>query len=91
MICSGFVPTAVVTSILKIYYSIHESQARSKNTQMFKRKTLIIRSRDSSVGIATGYVLGGWCATPSRCKTFLFSTAFRPALGPHSASYQMGT
>jgi hypothetical protein len=44
------------------------------------------RSRDSVVGIATGYRLNdrprGQCSSPGRVKNFLFSTASRPALGP---------
>jgi hypothetical protein len=32
-------------------------------------------SRDSSVGIATGYRLDGWGWIPGRGKIFLFSTA----------------
>jgi hypothetical protein len=43
-------------------------------------------SRDSTVGIATGYRLDdrgrGWSSSPSRVKNFLFSTSSRPALGP---------
>jgi hypothetical protein len=37
-------------------------------------------SRDSAVGIATGYRLDGRCSIPGRDKIFLF-TASRPALG----------
>jgi hypothetical protein len=35
-------------------------------------------SRDSVVGIATGY----WSSSPGGVKNFLFSTSSRPALGP---------
>jgi hypothetical protein len=38
--------------------------------------------RDSSVGIATGYLLDCWGSIPGRRKIFLFYTAVRPALGP---------
>jgi hypothetical protein len=41
------------------------------------------RSRDSSVGIATGYGLDdqeGRSSSPVRVKNFLFSTSSRPAL-----------
>jgi hypothetical protein len=42
-----------------------------------------IRSRDGSVGIATGYGLDDrGVGVPSRVKNFLFSTSSRPALGP---------
>jgi hypothetical protein len=36
----------------------------------------------SFTAIATGYGLGGWCSNPGKGNIFLFSTAFRPALGP---------
>jgi hypothetical protein len=42
------------------------------------------RSRDSSVGIATGYVLdeqGGRSSSPDGAKNFHFSVSSRPALG----------
>jgi hypothetical protein len=38
-------------------------------------------SRDSSVGITTGYLLVGWGSIPGRGKIFLFSTASRPIPG----------
>jgi hypothetical protein len=38
-------------------------------------------SRDSSVGIEMDYGLDGWGSITDRGKTFLFSTASRPALG----------
>jgi hypothetical protein len=47
-------------------------------------KLLNFRSRDGSVGIATGYGLddrGGRSSSPGRVKNFLFSTSSRPALG----------
>jgi hypothetical protein len=37
-------------------------------------------SRDSAVGIATGY--GGRSLSPDRGKIFLLSTSSRPVLGP---------
>jgi hypothetical protein len=40
-----------------------------------------LRSRDSSVGIATDYMLDRRVSIPSRDKRF-FSTASRPTLGP---------
>jgi hypothetical protein len=43
------------------------------------------------VGIATGYGLKNQGYIPGRGKIFLFSTAFRPSLGTHPASYPMGT
>jgi hypothetical protein len=41
-----------------------------------------LRSRDSSVGIATGYGLDGWVSIPSRGNIFPFSTVSRQDLGP---------
>jgi hypothetical protein len=38
--------------------------------------------RDSSVGIATGYLLDCRGSIPGRGKIFLLSTVSRPALGP---------
>jgi hypothetical protein len=49
------------------------------------------RSRDSVVGIATGYGLGrprGRSSSPCWVKNFLFSTSSRPALGPTQPSIQ---
>jgi hypothetical protein len=40
------------------------------------------KSPDSSVGIATGYRLGGRGSIPDRGQIFLFSTASKPAIGP---------
>jgi hypothetical protein len=42
----------------------------------------VILSQDNFVGIATGYGLDDWGSIPGRCKSFLFFTAFRLALGP---------
>jgi hypothetical protein len=47
--------------------------------------SIITRSRNSVVGIATGYGLdyrGVGVPSPGRVKNFLFSMASRPALGP---------
>jgi hypothetical protein len=44
--------------------------------------TDIHRSRNSSVGIATGYGLEGRGSNPNKDKIFPFSTTSRPALGP---------
>jgi hypothetical protein len=44
-----------------------------------------MRSRDSSVGIATGYWLddrGGGSSSPGRVKNFHFSISSRPLWGP---------
>jgi hypothetical protein len=44
----------------------------------------MMRSRDSSVGIATGYGLddhGGGSSSPGRVNHFHFSISSRPALG----------
>jgi hypothetical protein len=46
---------------------------------------------DNSVGIAGGYGLDGPGSSPGRGKIFLFSTASRPTLGAHPASYPMGS
>jgi hypothetical protein len=51
------------------------------------------RSRDSSVGIATGYGLdsrGVGVKSPGRDKKFLFSTSSRPALGTTQPPTQWG-
>jgi hypothetical protein len=46
-------------------------------------------SRDSSVGIVTGYGLDGWGSIPGRTRfIFLFSTPSRPALRPTQPSIQ---
>jgi hypothetical protein len=41
-----------------------------------------LASRDSSVGIATGYGLDGWSSSPVGDKIFLLSTSSRTAMGP---------
>jgi hypothetical protein len=49
------------------------------------------RSRDSAVGIATGYGLddrGVRSSSPGRVKYFIFSKSSRPALGPIQPSIQ---
>jgi hypothetical protein len=43
---------------------------------------VFVVSRDSSLGIATGYELDDRGSIPGRGKIFLFSIAYRPALGP---------
>jgi hypothetical protein len=43
---------------------------------------IIIMSRDSSVGMATGYGLDARGLSPTRVKLLIFSTASRLALGP---------
>jgi hypothetical protein len=44
----------------------------------------MIKSRDSFIGIATGYGLEGWGSIPGIGKIFLFSTASISPLGPTS-------
>jgi hypothetical protein len=47
-------------------------------------------SRDSTVGIATGYGLNSWEVgdrVPVGSNIFFFSTSSRPVLGPHSVSF----
>jgi hypothetical protein len=51
----------------------------------------ILRNRDSSVSIATGYELDGRGSIPGRAKFFLFSTASRPALVPTQSAVQWVT
>jgi hypothetical protein len=62
------------------------------STQLKKLKLVeaITRSRDGSVGIATGCRLDGRRWIPGRRKTF-FSTASRRNFGAHLVSYLMGT
>jgi hypothetical protein len=43
---------------------------------------LLLKSRDISVGIVTGYGLDGRGSIPGRGKIFLFSIASRPVLRP---------
>jgi hypothetical protein len=43
---------------------------------------------DSTVGVATGYGLDDRCSNPGIGKIFLFSTAFKPALGPTQPTIQ---
>jgi hypothetical protein len=45
-------------------------------------------SQDNSIGIATGYRLGGRCSIPVKGK-ICFSTPQRP--DPNPASYEIGT
>jgi hypothetical protein len=60
---------------------------RVGSTGAMSRRTIFLiiiiinnRTRDSSVGIATGYGLEDQGSNPGRSKIFLFSTAPRPAL-----------
>jgi hypothetical protein len=54
-----------------------------------------MRSRDSSVGIATGYGLdnqgGGGSSSPSRIKKFSLLHIVQTGSGVHSTSYKMDT
>jgi hypothetical protein len=62
---------------------------RSINTYMYAT-----RSRDISVGIATGYGLngqGGGRSSPGRVKSFYFSISSRPALGSTQPPIKIGT
>jgi hypothetical protein len=54
----------------------------SAPTSVINLMTWLIKSRNSSVGMATGYGLDGRDSIPNRGKVFLFFTASRPALGP---------
>jgi hypothetical protein len=64
------------------------SKEKSKRTKLLLVAWLTLppydhlKSQDSSVGMATGYGLGGWGSISSRGWTFLYSTTTRPALGP---------
>jgi hypothetical protein len=51
----------------------------------FMKYAVEIKSRDNTVGIATGYELddrGVGVLSPGGCKNVHFSMSFRPALGP---------
>jgi hypothetical protein len=65
-------------------------QTPSSNEKFFPKSNLFCPvSRDSSVGIATGYGMddhGGGSLGPGRVNNFHFSMSSRPALG----SYKMG-
>jgi hypothetical protein len=50
-------------------------------TKQYRHITEIFWSRDSSVGIATGYGVDRRGEIPGRVQIFLFSVASRPALG----------
>jgi hypothetical protein len=61
------------------YYSFNPAQKRKNTLSLFSPM-----SRDSSVGIATGYGLddyGDGSSSPSRVNNFHFSKSSRPALG----------
>jgi hypothetical protein len=47
------------------------------------------RSRDSSVGVATGYGLDDSCSNPSWANILLYSSTSRPALGPTKPPIQV--
>jgi hypothetical protein len=49
---------------------------------------LSIMSRDSSVGIATGYGLNGQSSSPGRVEIFLLSMSSRPVLGTNQPPTQ---
>jgi hypothetical protein len=51
----------------------------------------ILKTRDSSVGLATSYELDGRGSIPDRGKICLFSKASKTSSGAHTASYPMGT
>jgi hypothetical protein len=60
----------------------------------YEQTYILKESRDSSVGIATGYGLddrGVGVPSPGGGKNFHFSMSFRPFSGAHPASYPMGT
>jgi hypothetical protein len=55
---------------------------------------ILFRSRDSAVGVVTGYGLD--CLevvvqVPVRARFFLLSTSSRPVSGAHTASYVIGS
>jgi hypothetical protein len=70
---------------------------RAKTVHALDRAATVIdnqykmRSRDSSVGTATGYGLDGRGSIPGRGKIFLLSTVSIPVLRSNQSSYPMGT
>jgi hypothetical protein len=59
-----------------------------------KKYTRLFLEPGSAVGIATGYGLdggGGRSSSSGKVKNFLFSAAFRPALGPTHPMHAMGS
>jgi hypothetical protein len=68
--------------ILALHTDLHNSSSSPHNE--ITETTYRVRSRDSSVGIATGYGLDDWAVrvkNPGKDKNFIFSTSSRPALG----------
>jgi hypothetical protein len=49
------------------------------------------RSRDRSVGIATGYALNGWDSIPGKDKTFSLLHSVQTGSGAHPAPSPVGT
>jgi hypothetical protein len=78
---------AMFTSETAVTLSI-TTRCINPKTEFNTSNRILSRSRDSSVGIATGYGLGGRSSIPYRGKIFMFSTASRPALGPTQPSIQ---
>jgi hypothetical protein len=63
------------------YWDTKSNQPLESNVFVFR---VLCETRDSVVGIVTGYGLddrGGRNSSPDRVKNFLFSTSSRPALG----------
>jgi hypothetical protein len=60
---------------------------------MMMMMMMMIMSRDSVVGIATGYGVDkrGQSSSPDRVKNSLFSTSSRYGSGAHPTYYPMGT
>jgi hypothetical protein len=71
--------------VVKLCHANTTAANRSAVQNIFMKHTRSLsRSRDISVGIATGYGLddrGGRSSSLGRVKNFLFSTSLRPALG----------
>jgi hypothetical protein len=53
--------------------------------------TDLLQDRDSSVGIATGFGLGGWGSIPTGARIFLLLSSVQTGSGAYPASYPMGT
>jgi hypothetical protein len=68
----GMSASGLTVSIMKLYYM----------------SRLLVRNQDSSVGTATGYALVRFPALRRFFFVFLFSTAFRPVLGPTQSPIQ---
>jgi hypothetical protein len=52
--------------------------------------TVTIRSRNSSVGIATGYRLGSRGSIPGKSKIFFLPHSVQTGPGAHQVSYTLG-